>query len=471
VETKKNNGKYFFLLIILTIFFIILSLYYFQNNPFIPEKKYDLSCEGCNVIFINVELLRADHVDLINSDKNITPNINAFFNKGVIFTNVRSPAGATYNSITSVFTGLEQKINEHKNPKFIKNDGLFLIDLVPIIPQILKQKNYATISLDMGGYSGNKVNLDRGYDNYLKYDQTSTNSQIQDAIIAIKNFKKNSELFFSQIHFNTLHYPYNIPKELVPVIKPNYKIIGDNIRKVYKIPLSAKVITTPFDKNESNDIMYTVKVNGEEKNYLVSDYNEMREEYETQVTYVDYELKQLFDFLKDNNYLDNTIVILFSNHGEGLFDNGVPNHGVCYESCVHVPLLIRHPKIKEQIIINDQVGLIDLAPTLYDILNIQIDYNISGKSFYNELMQTGNITREYTYTSSNGCEYITKDNLKLIIKSGGIKEFYDLNTDPYETNNLYSKNNPLIRDFETELIKQEINSLILLDQLKERFGN
>ena len=488
-ELKYLSKRYFSVLTILLMALLMLLLLQFFYYAYIKtdlinqglgqadligsEKSYDLSCEGCNVLFINVELFRADHVDLINPDKNLTPNIDAFFDKGLVFTNVRSPAGGTYESIVPVFTALDAKLNEHTFFANVQQEGQLLIDLVPSIPQILKKENYLTVNLNCGTHSGAKAYLDRGYNVYTDYWNEEIDKQIKSLMTHLNDFKGTSENFFLQSHFNTLHYPYKMPKYRVSTFKQSYAVLGNKVTKYYDVPLegTTKIKGGPFDKNAENNVMYKLDVKGVIKDYTFDEYDEMRLEYEEQVKFVDYELDQLFDFLEQNNYLDNTIVVLFANHGDGLFDNEVVTHGVCYESCVHVPLLIRHPKIKEQIIVDDSVGLIDLAPTLYDMLGIQLDYNISGKSFYSELSKKGTITREYTYTTSDEfCDYIKKGNLKLISKEGGIKELYDLSTDPHETKDIYSENRVIAQELEAALDHQKIEALSLLEELKKKFA-
>ena len=62
------------------------------------------------------------------------------------------------------------------------------------------------------------------------------------------------------------------------------------------------------------------------------------------------------------NSYENSIIVLYSNHGDGLYDNKVPNHGVSYQSCVSVPVLIKHPKVDKFIAVKPTVALIDLIP-------------------------------------------------------------------------------------------------------------
>ena len=62
-------------------------------------------CPRCNVIFLNIELLRADYTGLIG-DTELTPSIDSFFENSLIFKDMTAPAGETFLSNTAVLTGM-----------------------------------------------------------------------------------------------------------------------------------------------------------------------------------------------------------------------------------------------------------------------------------------------------------------------------------------------------------------------------
>jgi len=76
------------------------------------DEPPDLSCPDCNVIFLNIELLRADYIGLISNEHgdNITPNIDKFFEDGIIFEDASAPAGSTQMSNIEVLTNTDPMI-------------------------------------------------------------------------------------------------------------------------------------------------------------------------------------------------------------------------------------------------------------------------------------------------------------------------------------------------------------------------
>ena len=117
------------------------------------ESGIDLSCDGCNVLFLNIELLRADRVGLLNPDYNSTPNIDSFFNKSIVFEQASSPSGMTYYSMASVFTATEAMLNKHNRLR-LKHEDKLLIDYFPTIPEVLAVNGYSTVGINRGKYSG-----------------------------------------------------------------------------------------------------------------------------------------------------------------------------------------------------------------------------------------------------------------------------------------------------------------------------
>jgi arylsulfatase A-like enzyme len=177
--------------------------------------------------------------------------------------------------------------------------------------------------------------------------------------------------------------------------------------------------------------------------------------------YVDDGLKRIFDFLESSGMLNNTIVVLYSNHGDSLYDNGLLGHGISYQSNVHVPVLIRHPKVHEKIEIETPVSLIDLMPTLYSMLNVSPINKISGISLL-PLLGGETYKRYYLFGINSGDRYVRHKNMKLIIEEDNSKRLFNITADPYESNDVSEQNPEILRELEAELQNHEIEQLGLV---------
>ncbi len=91
--------------------------------------------------------------------------------------------------------------------------------------------------------------------------------------------------------------------------------------------------------------------------------------YDTCIGYLDERLGELFDELKRRGILDHTLVIVTSDHGEGLGEHGLYYHGeTLYRPEVHVPLLIALPGKDLPTIVSETVSLRDLPATIVDLI-------------------------------------------------------------------------------------------------------
>lgn len=198
-----------------------------------------------------------------------------------------------------------------------------------------------------------------------------------------------------------------------------------------------------------------------------------RREYDEFIAYVDDEFAKLYRTLADSGLLDNTLLVLTSDHGE-MFERGLVLHGkkVFYEPIMKVPLLIFDPDHKERIDIFEPTSAIDLLPSLLQLTGQQIPEWAEGEILPPYRKGAGNETRSiFAATAidsqalkpfSVGTYAIVRANHKLIHYEGypelpdkkAFSELYDLRNDPEELQNL-AKDLP---DLAEELLKELLNT-------------
>ncbi len=147
---------------------------------------------------------------------------------------------------------------------------------------------------------------------------------------------------------------------------------------------------------------------------------------------------------------ENTIVVLTSDHGEGLGDHGIVNHaGTLYNSEIRVPLVIAGPGVdpgrKQQ-----AVGLVDLAPTLLDLAGFeppgmpQMDGLSLGPVLRGEAEDTLGIGEAYSQMVADRSVHqsqaaVISGRFKLIAREGGKYALFDTSRDPRETKDIKDK--------------------------------
>ena len=111
---------------------------------------------------------------------------------------------------------------------------------------------------------------------------------------------------------------------------------------------------------------------------------EVRARYAREVEAVDESVGELLDFLEAEGLLEKTLIVLTSDHGEGLGQHGVTGHiEQVYDSMIHVPLILWRPGlVPEGKEIEQSVALVDLYPTLFDLLDISWSHPLRGESLF-----------------------------------------------------------------------------------------
>ncbi|MCI0614458.1 sulfatase-like hydrolase/transferase, partial [bacterium] len=179
--------------------------------------------------------------------------------------------------------------------------------------------------------------------------------------------------------------------------------------------------------------------------------------YAAEVQYVDKYLGELWKKLDDLGLLKNTIIILTSDHGEGLKTHGNLGHVErLYQETVRVPLIIYYPNLGRRGHVADPiVNHLDLMPTILDLLHVNYGGSMKGYSLKHYIswspidwFTSKRVPRSQTFTATYAPEArvnsfsMVYENMKLIRtpnKSRWQWEAYDLKADPGERRNLAAR--------------------------------
>lgn len=442
----------------------------------------DLAPRPLDVVVLNVELLRADHVGLIAGDPDLTPNIDRFFADGIVFTDASAPAGATYLSATAIATGTEAMLNDHELTRLglaineaIARDGKRLVDHLPTIAETLRRSGWRTTALNEWRHSGREVFLDRGFDEFIQVrsperalepapERVTLFSEQIDRLLSLLE-RCRTERFYLYFHPNSLHYPFRLPIDRArrdPEFYSELEALAD-VHEGFVGVHPRRMFVRARDLAASGGADIRVEARESRVRSLT------RRTYVEQVRYVDEELGRFFAVLEDGDLLERTLVVLYASHGIGLFDNDVMIMGVPYQSCVHVPLLIRHPGLGTPVRVETPVSLVDLATTLYELLGATPEPAIPAHSLLPPVRGLP-YGRDVILGRDIQSEYVRRGDWKLIVTTADARELYDLSDDAGETRNLYDPDLEIARTLEAELRRRKLVQIRLRSDLSERLG-
>ena len=186
-----------------------------------------------------------------------------------------------------------------------------------------------------------------------------------------------------------------------------------------------------------------------------------RRHYMANVTLIDEKIGELLDALEATGYLDNSIVVFTSDHGDCLTDHGHSQKWTMYEQVVRVPLIIRAPKrFTGDRVLDGLLQSLDLAPLILDWADVPVPNTLEGISPAAALDNDEWAGREFVFAEQQRDLNFTTSDFMTMIRSRDWKlvhflgesygQLFDLNNDPEEANDLW--NNPEHREQNDQLL-------------------
>ncbi len=380
---------------------------------------------GWDVLLIVLDTLRADRLGVYGYPRATSPNLDAFAEAAIRFEYAISQSPWTNPSHRAIFRGLHP----------VSTAGMSS----PPLAEMLWRAGYRTEALTGGGQVDSRFGFARGFESYRNADWIRDVDSVADHLL-----KDPGRRRFSFLHTYEAHDPY---------IDGRYAVGGPVNR-----------VDTYFDKDTWT---------GVKRNLSDAEKGRIGDLYDGDVAFADEQLGHLFERLAADGILDRSIVIITSDHGEQFWEHGSWRHGQgLYDHQLRVPLIIHlPPPLAAQVgarvprVVAGQVRLIDIYPTVLDLLGIPLEHDIQGRSLAPLLRAAGGRSREAFAETTNlkktECKGLRTGRYKLILTfqrgadyatdPAARVELYDLEDDPGEQHDLTSEMPELAATLETRL--------------------
>jgi arylsulfatase A-like enzyme/lipopolysaccharide biosynthesis regulator YciM len=366
-----------------------------------PEQSAAPKHQPFNLLLISIDTCRADYLQLYNSNGAPTPNLIRLAKSGFLFTDAISQVPFTLPSHSTMLTGtypMKHLVQENVGSK-LGDDALTLAE-------VLKSKGYQTAGFIGALVLESGTGIEQGFDTFddvfvRENKIMEDRSGIQkDAGSVKRSFlrwldQRNNSPFFSFVHFYDAHAPYDPPPAFTPAVR------------------------------------------------------EPKALYRGELQYIDSVIGEIVDELSHRNLLSQTIIVITGDHGEMLGEHGENGHGFfIYQESLHVPLLILAPG-HESGKSNTVVELVDLMPTILDLLDIKVPDSVQGKSVA-KILNGSKVADEIAYSESlTAMQHFGAEPLRSVQDQhykyiDSLKpELYDLEKDPAEMNNILDQKKEL----------------------------
>ena len=165
----------------------------------------------------------------------------------------------------------------------------------------------------------------------------------------------------------------------------------------------------------------------------------MRRHYYAKITTVDEQVGRVMDALESRGYLENSVVVFCSDHGELLGDHKLAYKWLMYDPIVHIPLVIQtSDSVGQPKEVSDLVSLMDLGPTILEAAGVDVPAYMEGRSLNGYLRGEDVEPRAFVCCEDNYQVMFRTETHKLVYYIGQeAGELYDLENDPNELDNLW----------------------------------
>ncbi len=306
-----------------------------------------------NVILIAVDTLRADHTGFLGYSRDVTPRLDELSRKSYVFSQAIAQAPWTLPSILSVFTSLPPHAHGIVN-KFDLSAGeaLKLASLpkdLATLPRVFKDNGYATAAFTGGAGLAGHFGFSSGFDVYSDSETfAGFDRTVGQALRWIE--KHRADKFFLFLHGYDAHGQ--------SPLRPKPRFAGRSYGRHLDLPSQARRLRIQTVKNEP------IEISSAELRLLI-------DRYDDKVAHADAQLGRFLARLAQLGLLENSIIALFSDHGDQFYERGGFDHGTTlYDELIRVPLLLYTPG-RPGGRIDSQVRLIDLMPTLLELASVK----------------------------------------------------------------------------------------------------
>jgi arylsulfatase A-like enzyme len=425
-----------------------------------------------SVLLLVLDTARADRFSCYGYERDTTPFLKRLSKDATLYPETISAAAWTMPSHASIFTGLYPSAHGST----LKN--MYLDDQFITLPEFLESKGYVTIGISNNPIVNLENGLAQGFEHYVEMwkDEVLNPTLFHRLDWLLKRFlgqtdggalrtngwvrewlnhvHRRDQPFFLFINLMESHLWNNAPKSYHEMF----------LREEY-----SPTVKNIFQRNLCSLLTGYLSLTFEE-------WIDFGDIYDGDLYYLDRRIEELFQFLEEDSFLDEMIIVITSDHGEHLGEHGMIGHITSlYEPLVRVPMIVKVseglPKLPE---VKGIVQTVDIYPTLIELLGFEDDipdghfqgYSLVGAErspheyAIAEIESPESLISNFLKEYPEGKEILKYDRAlksmrigisKYIWSSTGKHEFYNLLDDPEELKNLIAEKSTEADELEKRL--------------------
>ncbi len=332
-----------------------------------PLSGAEASSLRPNLLLISIDTLRADRLGCYGHDRNTSPWIDDLATQGTLFEQAFSQSCKTAISHMSLMTGLYPEAHgvtqlDHPHPAPLP-------EAIPTLASLLAEQGYRTAAVTGGGHMNTLPGFDRGMSRFVT--RRRLQGALQSASEIFEDWKRDESPWFFFLHTYEVHDPYFPPEKYADRFADSH--------------YGGSIVSDPSQLQSTQDWKSLHRAFWERVDpQSEADRQHLLDLYDAAIVWTNDCLGQWFGDLAQDGRLDDTLVVLVSDHGEEFLEHGQFLHAQLHREHLHVPLIVRFPKAHPLHSpgrrINTPVELIDVMPSLLEWLEVSTPPSLQGQS-------------------------------------------------------------------------------------------
>lgn len=316
-----------------------------------------------NILLVSLDTLRADHLGTYGYPHGTSPNLDRFAKQNTFFESLVSQAASTGPAHMSLF------LSTYPTAHGIINHERKLADSAYTMAEIFRDAGYATGAFTEGGYITAGIGFHQGFSSYaevvkpLEGHGGFVDETFPRAIEWMESHQDRPFLLFAQTY--QVHVPYCAGEPWDKLFSnetyngPLGPCLG--YRDIAAMNYDATGLDLDVDENRGK-----APPTDEDLAWVVAG-------YDSEIRKADAYFQKLLDAIDRLDLANDTIVIVFSDHGEDFRDHlAIGRHArSLYEEMLHVPLIVRLPGRFSRTTVREPVMLVDWLPTLLELTGVE----------------------------------------------------------------------------------------------------
>jgi len=370
-----------------------------------------------DIYLVVLDALRADRLGAAGYALPTTPTLDALAANGVRFETVYSASTWTKPAMASLFVSrypLEHGLMDYPASGPGRLVARKLDESFTTLAEALRGRGYDTGAVVNQVHLRSGSGFEQGFDRYASFRGRDANRVAGRAVQMVEKQQETEAPVFTWIHFLDVHAPYTRK------LKSTTGAFGPS-------DLSRRM---PMDRGAFLEWEAAGPSGGEARSLSAA--------YDEEISFLDAALGEMFRQFGERGWLDDAVVVVTADHGEGFGEHGRFQHGFApYEEVARVPLIVSAPERFDfpAGVRSGVVSLLDVAPTLLDLAGAPPEASYRGVSLVPALRGRTPPERPQLVQTIYGSAWVSGGRKLLVLPERRL-ELYDLRADPAETRDL-----------------------------------